>query len=71
MYLLPCNSDAVMYYARTLSKSGSMESLEFRKFRIFSCWGAERTLCALNTGWERLEGKGVGKQGKQMENKSL
>ena len=40
--------------------------LEFRKVKIFSCQEAAHTLCALYTGWEKLEG---GKKGKQLENR--
>lgn len=54
---------ALFNFGRTLLKSGSVESLEFRKFKIFSCWEAEHIPCALYTGWERIEGRGGGETG--------
>lgn len=50
-------------FGRRLLKSDSIESLEFRKVVIFSCWEAEHTPGALYTGWERLEGMGGGETG--------
>lgn len=58
-------------FGRRLLKSNSMESLAFRKVKIFSCWEAEHTPYAPYTGWERLEVGGGGKQGKRQENRSL
>jgi len=52
---------------RRLLRSVCVESLEFRKVKIFSCWEAAHSLCGLYTCWEKLEEKK--KRGKQLESR--